>query len=250
MKNFYNNGNKSGFSLIEMMVATAVFLVMVTMIGGIFRQTSSSWEAGYARAEGGMIVRGVIGTIQRELAGAVDGRRFEGVWTYNDPVHVTPNELYFICFKEPDKKTKNSAGLPSQREPHLVSYIWGADSMRRRDVLLQLGANGKWQRAGETSTDVYAEDRDSLYSAKFKFEVIEPPGYMNDNTRDFERVADSSDEAIVFSDEKFWTIPCVAIKLELTRTGSFSGLEVRSLGRNGIRDGTDSKAKDDDIISN
>ncbi|NLB69390.1 MAG: hypothetical protein GX804_06885, partial [Lentisphaerae bacterium] len=187
--------------------------------------------------------------IQRELATAVDGRQFKGVWDLGDnapPVEVTKHKLSFICLKESGKRSEN------KREPYLISYTWRSGTMERTAIPLSYNDKlEKWEtESSPPPTTVYSEDRDSLYSAKFKFEVIEPPGYMNDNTRDFERVADSSDEAIVFSDEKFWTIPCVAIKLELTRTGSFSGLEVRSLGRNGIRDGTDSKAKDDDIISN
>jgi prepilin-type N-terminal cleavage/methylation domain-containing protein len=237
MKNFYNNGSKSGFSLIEMMVATAVFLVMVTMIGGIFRQTSSSWEAGYARAEGGMIVRGVIGTIQRELATAVDGRQFKGVWDLGDnapPVEVTKHKLSFICLKESGKRSEN------KREPYLISYTWGSSTMRREATPLHYDVQrDEWRtESSPPPTTVYSEDSDSLFSANFEFQEIKPPNYPKKSNRDFE------------SDEKFWTIPCVAIKLELTRTGSFSGLEVRSLGRNGVRDGTDAKSKDDDIISN
>ena len=39
---------RGAFTLIEVMVATAVMLIMVVMIGALFRQASSSWDSGYA----------------------------------------------------------------------------------------------------------------------------------------------------------------------------------------------------------
>ena len=52
-----------GFTLIEVMVATTILLLMTVMMGALFRQASSAWDAGNAQAEGGMIVRGVVGAI-------------------------------------------------------------------------------------------------------------------------------------------------------------------------------------------
>ena len=40
----------------------------------------------------------------------------------------------------------------------------------------------------------------------------------------------------------FWTVPTVSLRVDLVRTGSFSGLRVRSLGRDGKKD------TDDDIL--
>ena len=84
----------AGFSLIEVMVATSIVLILVVLVGSVFRQASSAWDSGYARAEGGMVVRGVLGAIQRELSRAVDGRHFPGAWPLayrDDPVYVSDN---------------------------------------------------------------------------------------------------------------------------------------------------------------
>lgn len=214
---------ESGFSLIEVMVATAIFLVLVTMIGGVFRQATSSWEAGYARAEGGSIIRGVIGTIQRELAAAVDGRAYGQDW--NDPVKVSSSSLEFICLKNPPEDES------SAREVHRITYGWGGGMMTRKDERLK-NSGGAWSVDRTVNTIVYAEDDDSMFSADFKFEAVN----------------EGPDQG--FPANIFWTIPVVRIEGTLTRQGSFSGLEVRSHGRNGVPNDDATKSKNDDIISN
>ena len=76
LRTFEPSNRLKGFTLIEVMVATAVMAIMVVMIGGLFQQASSSWDAGYIRAEGGMAVRAVVGALTRDAATAIDGRRF------------------------------------------------------------------------------------------------------------------------------------------------------------------------------
>ena len=44
----------AAFTLIELMVATGILAILVLMVGGLFSQASSVWDAGYVRAEGGM----------------------------------------------------------------------------------------------------------------------------------------------------------------------------------------------------
>lgn len=217
--------NRAGFSLIEVLVATLILLIIVLMIGSIFRQGTSAWDTGYARAEGGMIVRGVVGSIQRELSTAVDGRVFPGAWTSPDPVDVQSSEVSFICLKE--------STAPDEREPWLITYRWGGKKMERRARLLKAGASG-WSTGREVSSVIYSEegqdDQKSIYSADFKFEAISR--FTGVRTK----------ESKTFEDDVFWNIPYVTIKVELTRTSSFSGLEVRSWGPDGKED------TDDDVI--
>lgn len=222
MKSFSGQPHRphSGFSLIEMMVATAIFIVIVTMIGAVFRQASSSWEAGYASAEGGAVIRGVIGTIQRELSTAVDGRAFPGVFDKDDPpVKISSSKLEFICLKTAPSEDK------SVREPHLVTYNWTGGEMTRTDQGLTRNV-GKWvKEGGGNKTILYTEGSDPVFSAEFTFHKTE-------------------DRSL------FWTVPRVSIIGKLTRRGSFSGLEVRSYGRNGFPNDDTTKSKNDDIIAN
>ena len=225
---------RGGFSLIEVMVATAVLMVIVLMIGAVFRQASSSWDSGYARAEGGMIVRGVIGSIERELSRAVDGRIFGNVWEYDGPVEVAKSKLAFICYKE-GKGTGNTA----VREPHLIEYEWAGSEMKRHDRVLKSSAAGVWTKETPKDSVVYSKgDKDSFF-ATFEFEAV-PAVHDPNGLRPFED-AD-------FTDGIFWDTACVKIKVDLTRADTFSsGLEVRSYGPNAVSDEI-ANMKDDDIV--
>lgn len=248
MKKGSSRQRRGGFSLIEVMVATAILMVIVLMIGGVFRQSSSAWDVGYARAEGGMIVRGVIGSIQRELSRAVDGRIFGGVWSHDGPVEVTDTTLAFICYKE-----GSGTGDAAVREPHLIEYKWTGSKMERHDSVLVLSSSGgAWSAGPDNPSVVYSEEdsdsaeRRASYSADFEFEANEIDVGSSDPNEPPTGVR--SHEVGDFAEEKFWNIPSVRIRVTLTRTGSFSGLEVRSYGPNGVED-ADAETKDDDIVT-
>jgi prepilin-type N-terminal cleavage/methylation domain-containing protein len=66
------NGNKSGFSMIEMLVAAAILTVLVMMLAMIFQSTSTSWRIGVKRAGGYMRIRSAVGAMQRDASAAVD----------------------------------------------------------------------------------------------------------------------------------------------------------------------------------
>lgn len=66
------NGNKDGFSMIEVLVAATIMVVIVMMLAMLFQQTSLAWRTGVKRAEGYMQIRAVLGAIQRDAAAAVD----------------------------------------------------------------------------------------------------------------------------------------------------------------------------------
>ncbi len=229
MRNLKQNV-KAGFSLIEVMVATVILLIIVLMIGSVFRQGTSTWDSGYARAEGGMIVRAVIGAIQRELSTAVDGRLFPGVWSdATVPIKVNLNSVLFICMKE----SEDGGTQPIRQEPHLVEYAWGSKEMTRKASRLECN-NGMWSLGTTVQSIVYSEDfqddKKAIYSANFTFEAVS----NSDGVR--------PQESQEFEENYFWNIPYVSIKVELTRTSNFSGLEIRSWGPDG-KEGTS-----DDIL--
>ncbi len=218
----YKNESRAGFSLIEVMVATMILLIIVLMIGSVFRQGTSSWDSGYARAEGGMIIRSVIGSIQRELSTAVDGRLFPGAWDHEDPVDVSSTEVKFICMAESRIEANKLI-----REPMLVTYRWAGKEMKRSAQVLK-NNNGTWATGTAVDSVIYSEnyqsDKKAIYSADFEF----------DTEQDFDGVRDN--ESPEFNDGIFWNIPYVSITVRLTRLSSFSGLEVRSWGPDGKED--------------
>lgn len=207
-------GRPAAFTLIEVMVATAVMVIMVLMIGSVFQQTSSSWDAGYARAEGGMAVRTVVGSLTRDLATAVDGRRFD----LTSPVKCGGNTLEFYRLKE-----SAEGGI------EYVKYEVGKNSAKRngKDLITPLD---KFDAEFSLSMPVYGTKEDP------------DPDEPKVPVRSFENGSffASGDKPVV------WTVPYVKIRCELSRKGSLSGLYVRSLGQDGVPNGTGDRG--DDII--
>ena len=217
-------GRPAAFTLIEVMVATAVMAIMVVMIGGLFQQASSSWDAGYVRAEGGMAVRAVVGALTRNAATAVDGRRFEN---WSAPIKVEGNSI------EMDRLAPGAIG--NNRD--IVKVVYKGGSTVKRTV-------------GGISSDIYSGGQGSN-GAKFSFSAgPEADGTQNAAaTRPYERRYYDSTGAQKTSDfpaEVLWNVPYVKVRCQLTRSGTFSGLTVRSLGRDGI--GVEEKSQDDIIV--
>ena len=233
--------NRQGFTLIEVMVATAVLLIMVVMIGTLFTQSSSAWDTGYARAEGGMIVRGVVGAISRDLNTLIDGRPFEVVWTSSVPVEVSDSSLSFISMKAGEDE--------NAREPHLIEYSAGSSVTRTETPLKR---NGTWWVKGPTSQTTKLHDNGTTsssmmgnaYEAKFTFVPVRPPSMTASTAMD----RSSFEQGTEFKKIAWKNVIGVKVRLELTRSGSFSFLEVKSLGPNGLDNSDGSSKKPDDII--
>jgi Tfp pilus assembly protein PilW len=66
----------SGFSLIEVLVATTVLMIIVMIVAMVFQQSSGAWSNGTRRANAAMSLRSVLGQVQREIVEAVDARDF------------------------------------------------------------------------------------------------------------------------------------------------------------------------------
>ena len=206
---------RTGFTLIEVMVATAVMVIMVLMVGSVFQQSSSAWDAGYARAEGGMAVRTVVGSLTRDLATAVDGRRFG----LSDPVVASGGSLELVRF-----------GTDGSFEH--VKYSLGDDTAKR---------TAKNLRTKESATtDLFFRENESPYHASFSFSSRK----ISDSEMPIREFEEDSD----FPDSVAWTVPYVKVRCELKREGLISGLYVRSLGRDGLPNGDAKSKSDDDIL--
>ena len=222
--------NNSAFTLIEVMVATVILLLMTVMMGSLFRQASSAWDAGYARAAGGMLARSVLGSVSRDLATAIDGRPYgEGEVSCNN------GSLSFVCLKavmDRDGKTI--------REVHKITYS-GGGSVTRTDQ--------RWNASDSTwgttdSATIYAGKEDGQ-EASFDFQKIDKPAAANSSERD------EFESGGTFAKDIEWTGPAaVKVRMTLSQNGSFSGLSIRSWGRNGRpSEDEDPKADTDDIVA-
>ena len=188
--------NRKGFSLIEVLVATALLVMVVGMIGFVFRQSSMSWDSGIRRAEGISQVRAVMGAIERDLRLAVDAREFG---YKND---FTASRLKFVILADPDAGSDD-------RVPMLVEYSSGA-KVERSATRLEC-SKGKWSEAGGREKATLLEGGSSVSPIEISYHVVK---------------GDDSQALPVY----------VTINAELDVTEEFSGLEVRSYGPNGKKD--------------
>jgi Tfp pilus assembly protein PilV len=63
---------QSGFSMIEVLVASTIMIMIVMMLGMLFQQTSQAWRTGKQRADTYQQVRALFGSIQRDASTAID----------------------------------------------------------------------------------------------------------------------------------------------------------------------------------
>jgi Tfp pilus assembly protein PilV len=64
--------NNSGFSMIEVLVASTIMIMIVMMLGMLFQQSSQAWRTGKQRADTYQQVRALFGSIQRDASAAID----------------------------------------------------------------------------------------------------------------------------------------------------------------------------------
>ena len=203
--------SNKGFSLIEVMVATTILMIIVIMVGNIFRHSSSAWETGYSTAEGASGVRSVLGTVQRELAQAIDGRKCGSKWSH--PIDVDGNKITFYRYSEPMKKGS------TERELQLIEYNFSRNSVVRKQDGKSVTLFSKQASVGGNS------------EVDVDFDI----GYID--------ISESELNLNSEVDGNAWTRPSVWVRARITRTSSFAGMEARSYGPDGVRD------TEDDIIA-
>lgn len=202
-------GSNRGFSLIEVMVATTILMIIVIMVGNIFRHSTSAWETGYSTAEGASGVRSVLGTVERELAQAIDGRAYG----LSDPVVVSGNSIEFYRYSEPIKKGS------TDRELQKIKYTFGKNNVTR-------SLNGKSVTLFSKQASVGGNSETDVDFDVGCIEIDESDLNLNSELKG-----------------KGWTVPSVWVRARIVRTSSFAGMEARSYGPDGKKD------TEDDIIA-
>ena len=226
---------RSGFTLIEVLVATTIMLLLIVMIGSLFRQATSSWDTGHARGEGGMVTRGVVGAISADLATAIDGRPYGA----GLPA-ASGSTLTFVCYKP------TLDGGSKRREVHKISYRVGSGQVTREDTVW----NGKGF-GNRTESVLYKESKDSSdyrYGMEFKVATLDKPDSGLLSPSQFPKESDRTYETKTTWDGTWADPVSVKVRVTLTQEKAFSGLTVRSLGRNGVDDDDEKSKEPDDIL--
>lgn len=213
-----------GFTLIELVVATAVLLVLTLIIGALFRQALSAWDTGRIRGEGGMIVRGLVGTVSKDLTTAVDGRPYgKGL------PRASGSSLDFVCLRAAEP-----AANPARFEVHHITY---SGAKRTDEVRTASG----WKQV--SSVDLAASDSTAFSIKSVEYKELGMPSGASGNGRDYE--TDTGFSAKWGGSEG---PSAVKIRVTFQEKGRFEGLAVRSRGPNGVGDEDGSKAADDIVV--
>mgnify|MGYP006389417001 FL=1 len=155
-------------------------------------------------------MRRVLGSVQRELAQAIDGREYG----LSDPIDVEGNSITFYRYVEPSRKGS------TDKELQKIKYTFSRNSVTR-------SVDGKSTTLFSKQTSTAGNSNIDVDFDIGKIEVSESDLNLNED----------------FDQDKAWTIPSVWVRARVTRSSAFAGMEARSYGPDGKR-GTE-----DDIIA-
>lgn len=126
----------SGFSLIEVLIATAILLVIVMLVSMVFQQQSGAFQAGADRVKGQTVIRNVVGMVSRDLAMAVDSDDYEGA-----PRNAfSRGSIAFLTFGGEAGKSASGNDSPDVLPLQRVTY----SSSGTRTVADVKFSGGKW----------------------------------------------------------------------------------------------------------
>lgn len=98
---------RSGFSLIEVLIATTVLLVIMVLVSMVFQQSSGAFRDGRGKVEAQNALRTALGTVTRDLAMAVV-----------DPDNAWNGNSITFC-------------VPTKESTDLITYSFSGGTLRR-----------------------------------------------------------------------------------------------------------------------
>ena len=217
---------RGGFTLLEVVVATAVLIVLTLMIGSLFRQATSAWNTGRVRGEGSMLARAVLGSVSRDLATAVDGRPYG----FSGGPEADGGSLSFVCLRAA-RTGKDAAGDVLGESVHKITYSVTKTVATRKD---ETWTGSRFDDA-QTFT-IYEIDAVDSPIESATFELVGPAAQR----RSFEDPGAAS---------RWQGATGVKLRMKISQKGAFTGVSVRSLGKNGKGDEDASDVKDDIVVN-
>jgi prepilin-type N-terminal cleavage/methylation domain-containing protein len=129
--------NRSGFSLVEVLIAITLLLVIVIMISMVFQQASGAWASGSTQAKSESAIRAALGSVERDLLNAVDARDYPSP-AANPSASGTPT-LSFVAFQH---LYNHRNPRLSGRHPCLITYTFAAGVLDR--AMTPMKPDGTW----------------------------------------------------------------------------------------------------------
>jgi type II secretory pathway component PulJ len=144
-----DKGNRNGFSMIEVLVASSILIVIVMMLAMLFQQTSVAWRTGLIRSRGYAQLRSYVGTIQRDATAAIDARNLPAkLLESNGKQSFTSGKISFYT-------------LSGDENDRSLNYITHDLSGTREHKVLALDGNGKWDTVSSSDVLKFLSDSNS-----------------------------------------------------------------------------------------
>ena len=134
----------SGFSLVEILVATTILLVIVVLVSMVFQQQSAAFQAGVDRTQGQSALRSVMGMISRDLSMAVDSEDYPDL-PEND--FLEESSLSFLALTGVDGKNNEGEDSEGTLSLQLIKYSYSSKVVSREVSNISFSKGG-WKTSG------------------------------------------------------------------------------------------------------
>lgn len=142
-----------GFSLIEVLISTAILLVVVMMVSLVFQQQSGAIQAGQDRMKGQAALRNVVGMVVRDLSLAVDSANYTNFPSSNS---FSGNSISFLATTGDVGADGGSGGAETALQK--IEYNASGKIVKRRVANVVLGEDGRWSEKGAESANINGID--------------------------------------------------------------------------------------------
>ncbi len=125
MKIFSGIGvRRSGFTLLEILMAVSILVILVFIVGGMFRHSTGAWEAGLRRTESDAGSRAALSMMAHELSMAVADTRLKC------SIVSGMSDISFYTF----------GPIAGNREVRKVTYTLDSGSLKRKLEEINIGS--------------------------------------------------------------------------------------------------------------
>jgi len=198
-------------------VAVTLLLIITVIISMVFQQAGGSWAAGSALTKSESAIRGVLGSVERDLLNAVDAR------DYGYPVAIPSASASAISFVALQHLYNHKEPRKSRRTPCLIEYAFTNEVVDRAMTPLRFVSEGKWEKDKGSTNATVSFINGGLPLTDVKFTTVRPS-----------------------PDPDFASLPLrVDVEAEAPRSITLFTISARSSGKNREFEEWDDKTSDD-----
>ncbi len=156
------NLSKSGFSLVEVLIATSILLVIMVLVSIVFQQQSGAFQSGRDRVSGQASLRNVIGVISRDLSLAVDSKQYTGKGVMGiEENSFSGNSMRFLAMTGDPARKSNGSDKENGTSLQRIEYRYSAGFLNRTATDLNLTENG-FSKGESTSSKINSQRLDEM----------------------------------------------------------------------------------------